>query len=132
MNKLKILILFIVASSCTNKLQENRIHIKAIGDTKNASYTFCGIVPKEVVYNYRVGSWKFVTQNDIIIAKGEYNVTLETDNSSGGCPYSYFNNTIDIGKWEFWDTKGQKTKPNKIIINMINHNETEFTVYLAD
>ena len=129
MNKFKISILLIIVFSCTNKFQQNSIHIKAIGDSKEASYTFCGFIPKEVNYTYRIGTWKFVTQNNVIIAKGEYNVTLETDNSSGGCPYSYFNNTIDIDKWEFWDIKGQKIKPNKRMINIINYHETELTVY---
>jgi hypothetical protein len=129
MDKLKISLLLIIIFSCTNKLQQDSIHIKAIGDVKNASYTFCGFVPTEVDYSYRVGTWEFVTQNDIIIAKGEYNVTLETDKSSGGCEYTYFNSTIDIDKWEFWDTKRQKIKPSKRMINIINYHEAELTIY---
>lgn len=137
MNK-TIIFLFLVVFTfgCKNdtlkstELKKGFYTLKATGESKSGSYTFCGFVPTEVNYNYRIGNWKFTTNDTIKIAEGEYDVVIKVDDSSGGCEFKYFDNTVDLKKWRFWDKSGQPIEPTKRLINLIESRHTEQSFYL--
>ena len=139
MNKsLLFLLLILIVFSCKNdnpkssELKKDFYIVNAIGKTKNGTYTFCGTVPKEVDYEYRTGNWKFITNENIKIAEGEYIVILKEVDNSGGCGYKYFENKVDMKKWKFWNNEGQEIEPTKQLINIIESKQTEHSVYLKE
>lgn len=114
MNKLfTILLLSLLLLSCQNNrsnVKWNSDEIIAIGKTKDTTYIWCGITPKEDKYSYRIGKWEFTMKDSLKIASGEYDVFLNWIWDKGGCPYEYFENSIDLEKWEFWNLNGDKTE----------------------
>ncbi|MGY3795827.1 hypothetical protein [Aquimarina sp. 433] len=126
LNKTLIFIFVIILTiSCqTNKkkapeTKSSFYTVKGIGKVKKGTYTFCGTVPTQVDYSYRKGKWIFITHDKIKIAEGEYDTTLTKDNSGGGCEIEYFENTIDLKKWKFWNIDGKDIKPNEQLISLI-------------
>ena len=111
---LLVLLLILIVFSCKNdntnssELKKNFYIVNAIGKTENGTYTFCGIVPKEIDYEYRTGNWNFITDENIKIAEGEYIVTLKEIDSSGGCGYKYFENKVDLENGNSGITKDTK------------------------
>lgn len=137
MNKSLIFLLLIgLVFSCKNEnsnsaeLKKGFHNVNAIGELKNGSYTFCGTVPTEVNYTYRIGKWKFITKGKIKIAEGEYNAIIKENDSSGGCGFKYFENTVDLEKWKFWNKDGKLIEPTKRLINIIESKQTEHSIYL--
>ncbi|MFT5892085.1 MAG: hypothetical protein ACI9Y7_002194 [Dokdonia sp.] len=98
--------------------------LQALGLLVNDSHDFCGIVYEEVKYSYRSGIWKFVVDDTIKIAEGPYNNTLVNVDDIGGCPYSYYIDSVDISKWSFWDLKDKRVQPNQRLKNIINSKDT--------
>jgi hypothetical protein len=133
----KRLIFLLVISLVFNCKNENSTDIKngfisvdAIGEIKNGSYTFCGTVPSEVNYTYRIGNWKFISKEKIKIAEGEYDTIIKENDTSGGCGFRYVENKIDVGKWKFWNKDGEIIEPTKRLINIIESKQTKHSVYL--
>ncbi|WP_378172663.1 hypothetical protein [Aquimarina sp. SS2-1] len=124
MRKISILIFIIsLIVSCKDKksteIKNNSYNVNAIGKIKNGSYTFCGTVPTQVNYNYRIAKWSFITEDKIKIAEGEYDIVLKKNDSSGGCAFEYFENKIDLKKWRFWNIEGRNIEPTEQLIGLI-------------
>lgn len=97
------------------------------GQFKNATYTFCGIMPVEVRYIYKDGKWKFWNLNGQLIAEGIYKLQNEVVEGEGGCPYEIIEGLINEEEWFFWDEKGIKIKPDEDLIKRIKSCADEFT-----
>ena len=123
MKKKHKLFVIIIASlflyNCKNKQQletnprwdyEN---INALGTRKPYTYTFCGIVPKEITSSYKVGVWYFYTQKKVKVAEGTFDVAYREIDDYGGCSYFVYENSIDATKWKFWDSNGKSIPTNK-------------------
>lgn len=82
----------------------------ASGNVVLSSYTFCSIIPIEVDYYYKKGKWTFWNQNNNKIAEGIFNNNLITKDGIGGCPYSFYNDKINLDKWKFWNGRGEVIK----------------------
>lgn len=117
-------------NSNSTEIEKGFHNVKAIGELKNGSYTFCGTVPTEVNYTYRTGKWKFITSENIKIAEGEYDVLIRENDSSGGCGFKYFENKVDSEKWNFWNKDGEVIEPTKRLINIIKSKKVNHSVYL--
>lgn len=98
--------------------------LKAVGKSINASYDFCGFVPVEHKYFYKIDTWQFIVNDSIKIAEGPYINKLVTITGQGGCPYSYFVDSIDMATWSFWDLKGNSISPNQRLKNIIKSKDT--------
>lgn len=94
-------------------------NVKATGKIKSDSYTFCSIIPELIEYEYKVGKWTFYSPEKIKIAEGIYDVYLETIDDHGGCPYSFYDNTVEASKWTFWDSNGKQIPVNKRDLDFI-------------
>lgn len=120
-----ILITFLLISCSDNTNEQypkNLFSVIQEGETVESTYTFCSIVAQEVEYTYRIGLWIFKSREGKIIAKGEYDTkTIIIDDYGGcACPFSYVINTVDINKWEFWNSKGEKIEPTQRLISLVN------------
>ena len=97
-------------------------NVMAIGEKVDTTFSFCGIVPELKEYSYRTGVWQFKTDDGIKFAEGEYNVEFKKDVwKRGGCPYSYYENFVDLSKWTFWNLNGDKIEPSENLFNLINY-----------
>ncbi|OUS01058.1 hypothetical protein A9Q86_09955 [Flavobacteriales bacterium 33_180_T64] len=121
--------LFIVIAtllfSCTDdpkeeeKYPKNLFSIIQEGKSVEDTYTFCSTIPQEINFSYRIGIWIIKTKNGKKIAKGEYDIEIITIDDQGGCSFSYKVNTVDINKWEFWDSEGVTIEPTKRLISLV-------------
>ncbi|CAL2092047.1 conserved hypothetical protein [Tenacibaculum sp. 190524A05c] len=102
-------------------------NIKAKGTVKKGIYVFCGVVAKEIEYEYRVGKWIF-EDNNVKIAEGEYEVVINKEENLGGCEYSYYLSTINLDKWKFWNKRGELIEPTEKHIDLIKSKELKHRV----
>jgi hypothetical protein len=114
--------------SCKNEQSNRKItdlntkDITAIGKTIDTTFFFCGITPVLKEYSYRQGIWIFQTNDGIKFAEGEYDADFKKDVwKRGGCPYSYYENSINLSKWKFWNLNGDKIKPTKNLLSLIEY-----------
>ncbi|WP_369992788.1 hypothetical protein [Winogradskyella sp.] len=77
------------------------------GKFDSGKYTFCGLVPEEVNYKYKVGYWKFWNQNRQLIAEGEFKIDSALALGRGGCSYMMKMSKVIPGKWKFYDSNGE-------------------------
>lgn len=111
--------------SCQNNDNKSIfVSLKASGELINSSYDFCGFVLVENKYTYRKGVWTFLVNDSIKIAEGPYINKLITVDDMGGCPFSYFKDSVDIDKWSFWNINGQNILPNKRLEIIIKSKDT--------
>ena len=118
-----LVIITLLILSCKNDriLQNwNSDEIIAIGQTKDTTYLWCGITPYEDKYSYRIGKWRFVTQDSVKIAEGEYKFYHNWIWDKGGCPYEYLENSIDLDDWAFWNLEGDTIEPTRNLIKLID------------
>ena len=114
-----IITILLFFCSCKNeqKIESNPQwdydNIKAYGASKTDSYIFCSIVEKKITYNYKIGNWTFYSPQKIKVAEGTYDVSIVKINDQGGCPYAFYENSVDKTKWKFWDSNGKPIKVNK-------------------
>ncbi|WP_156168980.1 hypothetical protein [Kordia jejudonensis] len=99
--------------------QWNYDSIKGFGTSKKHEFTFCGIVPKVIEYEYKVGLWAFYTPQKVKIAEGIFDKELVEVSDRGGCSYSYYENTMNPEKWKFWDHNGKSIPLNKRDLDFI-------------
>lgn len=104
--------------------------VHAYGETKNDSYIFCGFIAQTVDYKYRTGTWEFVTEDSINIARGPYKEVVKEVYEEGGCPITIVDNEIDLEKWNFWNLAGDEIEPNQLLINLIESYERKIILYL--
>ena len=121
-----ILLLGVLFISCTqqpngeDKFPENLFSVIKEGELKEDSYTFCGVVPTEIEYSYKVGKWTFKSIDGKPIAQGEYGKKLVTIDTMGGCSFSFKVATVDYNEWQFWNADGEKIKPTDRLKTLIN------------
>ncbi|WP_179317934.1 toxin-antitoxin system YwqK family antitoxin [Winogradskyella undariae] len=97
--------------------------IKSIGKYANDTYIFCGVVPYDREYIYKIGEWKYYYENGQIMTSGIYlnpEKNIRT-NCGGGA-------NIKISKinknWISYDKNGNKIDNNDLInLNLIIDNE---------
>ena len=124
-----LLNLLIISCKNNNKTENwNYENVIEIGKTKDTTYIWCSITPYEDKYSYRIGNWEFRTEDSLKIANGTYNVFMNEIWDKGGCPYEYLENSIDLNKWEFWNSKGQKIKPTKKMLELVDYKVKEIEV----
>ena len=118
-----LLVLFFSCQSSDAK-RLKFVTLEASGKSINTSYDFCSVVAIKHEYSYRINTWKFIVNDSIKIAEGPYINTLVTIDDHGGCPYSFFTDSIAIEKWSFWDLKGNRIPPNQRLKNIITSKDT--------
>lgn len=89
------------------------------GQFKNATYSFCGIVPTEVQYIHKDGKWKYWNIRGQLVAEGIYKLKKIKVEDHGGCSYEIIQGELDKKEWIFWNEKGNKIEPNEKLINKI-------------
>lgn len=95
-------------------------YIKGYGESKKSAYTFCGIIPKIINYEYKVGTWAFYSPQKVKIAEGTFDAELVKIDAHGGCSYSYYKSTANPEKWKFWDSNGKSIFINKRDLDFIS------------
>ncbi|MGH1385658.1 hypothetical protein [Kordia sp.] len=129
MTKRNLLSLFIITSlvlfSCEKKQevvqnpQWDYKNIKGFGNSKLHQYTICGIVPIIKTQQCKTGLWTFYSPQNVKIAEGTFNPKLIEINDHGGCPFSFYSNSMDAKKWKFWDSNGKPIPTNKRDLDFI-------------
>ncbi|CAL2104691.1 conserved protein of unknown function [Tenacibaculum sp. 190130A14a] len=125
-----ILLLSSIIYNCKNKKNRELVIVNSYGNINNGSYIFCGFVPSEVNYTYRTGKWTILTEDKYKIAEGEYDVMLKKNDSSGGCPFEYFENRVDLNKWKFFNKQGEVIEPSKSLVFFVQSKQTKGNVFL--
>ncbi len=85
-------------------------NIYGSGKFKTDKYTFCGLVPHEEEYRYKVGNWKFWNIDRELIAEGEFEIDSALALGRGGCEYMVKVSKVKNGKWKFFDENEKETK----------------------
>ena len=123
-----LVLIYLITIGCVNNKADLNIeslqinNVNASGQTIDTTFYFCGLVPEYKNYSYRTGIWNFKTLDGIKFAEGEYDVDFKEDVwKRGGCPYSYYENSVDLKKWNFWDLDGNRIEPTENLINLIDY-----------
>ncbi|MDF1698759.1 MAG: hypothetical protein P1U56_23095 [Saprospiraceae bacterium] len=114
-----LLLIGILLFSCNSKkdlrpkdanLKCNDFYVQ--GEFKQGVHTFCGIIPIEIEYSYKVGYWKYWSLNGTLVAQGKYKLEKSIIDDRGGCSYEVMVGTIVKDQWLFRDEKGHQFVPN--------------------
>lgn len=82
------------------------------GEYNIGNYTFCGLVPEEINYKYKVGKWKFWNLNKQLIAEGEFEIDSALALGRGGCNYMMKISKVIPKNWKFYDNNGNQINSN--------------------
>lgn len=122
-----LLIFCLTILSCGQKQTNNRpkeanmycsnFFIK--GQFKNATHSFCGIIPEEIQYLHKDGKWKYWNIEGLLVAEGIFKLKKINVTGHGGCPYDKIEGVLGKKEWTFWDENGNKIKPQMEFLNKI-------------
>ena len=89
------------------------------GQYEYGKYTFCGIVPIETKYTYKIGNWKFWNLKGQLIAEGPYDPQKMKIEQEGGCSYELTKGILNETEWKFWDDFGKQIELKQELITKI-------------
>ncbi|WP_299679994.1 hypothetical protein [uncultured Tenacibaculum sp.] len=93
------------------------------GKFEQASFTFCGVVPTNYNYEYKVGKWKFWNLNREFLGEGTFKVNKVAITENGGCDYEVYKSKMNHD----WHFVNDKNKDNlNLIYNIENAKKLNF------
>jgi hypothetical protein len=86
--------------------------VYGFGTFKKDKYSFCGSIPREKDYQYKIGKWKFWNQKRDLIAEGEFTIDSSLVKGQGGCDYYIKTSKIRKENWIFYNSEQKIIEPH--------------------